>query len=602
MTSSSFFVPSTFTNVTTLGQNLRVREEMALLQSRLAIAQQQLASGKVASTHGDLDGQSLLLQGLRQQRGRNDAYMDTITMAESRIAVMQGSLQGIQDYAQSLSVQAQSAWAPGFPQDLQSSKTESSAGLEQILTNLNAKAGGRYLFGGSDVSRSPVINGPALLDGASGRMGLRDTIPLRLAADMGTGNMGRLAVDNGGTTTVTVSHDGGPFGMRLTGVTSYTANATTTAVAEGATVGTSSGSLTFVNTAAPGDRMAFTFRMPDGKEQVITLEASATARAADTATDTYYFTPGGSALASATNVDAALESAIQDVVARKMTGHSAIAAANDFFDHGKPLLPATAGGVTLTAATAATANRYISAGDRVVDWYQGEDAPVQVAGVRVGVGAPAGPAVGDTYLVQGGVAPGTSWDGFTGVAKWNGQAWEMTRAEAGMRFVDNAGHTREFNAGTSTWTDLGQAASSLSDRDTMKARVTEGQYISYGARATEESTRQALKGAAILQAAEYNPASPDSFIQVNREVAGLLKDAETRVIRQRSEIGVDQEQLDLLRDQMTDQNLILDKQILNIEGVDDYQLSLELNQMMTQLESSYAVTARLSRLTLTNYI
>ena len=46
----------------------------------------------------------------------------------------------------------------------------------------------------------------------------------------------------------------------------------------------------------------------------------------------------------------------------------------------------------------------------------------------------------------------------------------------------------------------------------------------------------------------------------------------------------------------------LDGERLNLEGVDQYDAATRLTQLQNQLESSFAVTARLSRLSFLNYL
>ncbi len=46
----------------------------------------------------------------------------------------------------------------------------------------------------------------------------------------------------------------------------------------------------------------------------------------------------------------------------------------------------------------------------------------------------------------------------------------------------------------------------------------------------------------------------------------------------------------------------LDGERLNLEGVDQYDAATRLTQLQNQLDSSFAVTARLSRLSFLNYL
>ena len=49
-------------------------------------------------------------------------------------------------------------------------------------------------------------------------------------------------------------------------------------------------------------------------------------------------------------------------------------------------------------------------------------------------------------------------------------------------------------------------------------------------------------------------------------------------------------------------NDILNREIVSLEGVDQYEVSTRINLLTTQLEASYSITARINRLNLMNYL
>jgi flagellar hook-associated protein 3 FlgL len=69
-----------------------------------------------------------------------------------------------------------------------------------------------------------------------------------------------------------------------------------------------------------------------------------------------------------------------------------------------------------------------------------------------------------------------------------------------------------------------------------------------------------------------------------------------------SVLGITQKQLVDQNAQLTHRNDILNKQIAQLEGVDPYEIATKVNGLVTQLEASYAITGRLSKLSLLNYI
>ena len=54
--------------------------------------------------------------------------------------------------------------------------------------------------------------------------------------------------------------------------------------------------------------------------------------------------------------------------------------------------------------------------------------------------------------------------------------------------------------------------------------------------------------------------------------------------------------------QLKQRNEILNREIVSLEGVDQYEVSTRVNLLTTQLEASYSITARINRLNLMNYL
>lgn len=587
---SSFFTPTNFLNTTTLGQNMRVRSDIASLRSRLMEAQSQLSSGYKASTHGGLGASSTVAQELRHRIARLDGYEVSISTVSMRLSTVQKGLNTVQLASEKLAETTRAAYAPGLPESISHSRVEAASVLGTSISVLNMAQGGRYLFSGSDVGTKPVVESNVLLNGAGGRMGLKDVMALRLQADMGTGT-GRLSTAEAGGV-VTLTHDGGAFGMRLSNITGPAGSVTLPPVAETA-ANTVEGTVD-TSAVALGERVVMSFEMPDGSTETITMIAGTAPLPTSPAEDTYYFEQG-----NGPSFDTILQGAITTVVDREMTGASAIAAGNDFFDHEAPRIPdgapGTATGLTISSGT-------------VVDWYQGDSSVVQVNG-------PASdptlltPAKGDTYLIDSGAVAAGVWTGMEGkLATFNGVSWQFTTPETGTRVIADAptpgepAHMYAYDATTGVWTSSGRAPEQVSARDSVRAKVDDNLFVSHGVRADEAGIRDNLKAAAIMSAADLDTAAPEPFQQVAGKVIGLLNDSHASIVTIQAEIGVVEERQTKLLESHKDFGALLNNQVMDVEGVDDYELSARLQDMMARLESSYQIAARLQNLSLTNYL
>lgn len=583
---SSFFTPGNYQNTTTLGQTMRVRQDVARLRGQAMTAQTQLASGYKSATHGGLKADATVAQELRHRMTRLEGYEKSISTINMRLFTVQQGMNTLRDGTDKLAQAAADAYAPGFPDSLNTSRITAQSVLGTNVSLLNMSQGNRYLFAGADVATKPVADATAMVEGQGGRLGLRDTMALRLTADMGGGS-GRLATGVVGND-VTVTHDGGAFGMRLTNITGPGAIAPTqinTTTVEGTVDATA---------AAAGERVVLSFAMPDGTDASVTLIASNAVPLPDSPSkDTYYFTQG-----NVGSFDTVLTNGINTIVNRDMTGASAVAAANDFFDHDQPRIP---------DGNAATATGLAISGGTVVDWFVAETQPAVVKGPTNDPTALT-PTAGDTYLVSNAGAVDV-WTGQEGkLATFNGTSWTFTQPEHGSRVVADAptagqpAHVYSYDSGAGTWSSDGEAPPHLSARDSVRAKVDDALSMSHGVRADEAGIRDNVKLAAMLLSADLDTDAPAPYQQVAKKVSHLQGDTKASAISIQAELGVVEERVRDLAESHKDFRSILNNQILDVEGIDQFELATRLQDIMARLESSYQVIARMQNMSLSNYL
>ena len=137
---------------------------------------------------------------------------------------------------------------------------------------------------------------------------------------------------------------------------------------------------------------------------------------------------------------------------------------------------------------------------------------------------------------------------------------------------------------------------------TVTARLDHGYQIDYGLRADDPAIRDALQGLYML-AAVPSGSVPDAAYQAwQSEAVSHLDKGFQGVIGMAANIGFQQ---GAVADVMTrhDSTLTqLNTQIVNLEQADPYQTAAKLSQLQTQLEATFQVTARMSQLSLTNFL
>ena len=346
------------------------------MNNQLNTLSEELGTGQAAQTYSGLGSQAGLALALNEQLSAITGYSNTATTVGTTLNVAQSVLTqlGSTETAVQQSINEQGAFTLNSNGQT-SIQAAAVTQLDSILSLLNTQVGSNYIFSGSATTQQSVASTNSILNGNGAQAGLSQVITERQQADAGSG-LGRLLIPaTGGGSVVTVGEDvaGSPFGFKLASV-----NSTLT----GAAVTGPSGSPKSISvdlTAAtpnPGNSIQFNFTLPDGTSQNVTLQATA-----NSPPGANQFTIGATPGATATNLQAALTTAVGNLAQTALPAASAIAAANNFFSSNPPLrvsgTPATA--TALVAGTPAN----------TVFWYTGESGatpPRQTATAQVGPG------------------------------------------------------------------------------------------------------------------------------------------------------------------------------------------------------------------------
>lgn len=304
---------------------------LPLIQSTLDINKQlddlnrQLGTGLKSDSYAGLGTQGGIAIALNAQLSAINSYNDTMANVGTTLSLQQQVLQQIGSIGGT--VQTSTA-QPSFALDNtgQTSTQEAAASqLDQILSLLNTQGGNGYLFSGLGLNQASVDTTDHILNGNGAQAGLKQVIGERLAADLGDG-LCRLAIPVPTGTAVSVSEDAAnsPFGLKLASVNSSLT---------GATVAGPSGSPPEISVDLGatnpngGDKISFTFTLPDQTTQTVQLQATTSASPGPN-----QFAIGADSTATAANLQAALAAAVTQIGKTTLPAASAVAASNNFFD------------------------------------------------------------------------------------------------------------------------------------------------------------------------------------------------------------------------------------------------------------------------------
>ncbi len=346
--------------------------------NQLNTLSEQLATSEAAQTYSGLGSQAGLALALNAQLSALNGYSSTATTVGTTLSIAQSVLGELSDISSSVAQSISDQGTFSLDGDGQTSVQESAASyLDQIISLLNTQVGSNYLFSGSATNEPSVASTDEILNGNGAQAGLTQVIADRAQAD-GVGALGRLEIPAvaSGSSTVSVSQDaaGSPFGFQLTGVNSSLTGATVTGPS-----GTSPPSISIDLGSNPnaGDSISFDLTLPDGSSQTITLQATTSSPPG-----TNQFTIGSDADASASNLQAALTSAVSNLADTALPAASAIAAANNFFSIPPQIVDATGSPPDYATATSLTDGTSAN----TVMWYTGgnSSSPLQTATAQVG--------------------------------------------------------------------------------------------------------------------------------------------------------------------------------------------------------------------------
>jgi flagellin-like hook-associated protein FlgL len=340
------------------------------MRRQLDDLQRQLGTGKKADTYAGIGLDRGLLVGLRNRISALDGYESTASNIGVRIDLAQNALGRLGDIGRTVKATAfQSTTIESNGTTIAQSTAYASLG--EILGLLNTQIGDRYIFSGRGADVPSVASVEQVMDGDGARAGFRQVVAERKLADLGADGRGRVVVSAPTATSVQLAEDvaGSPFGFKLSGINSALANS-----ADAGPAGVPPAvSVNLTGLPNHGESVQFSFTLPDGTSEVLTLTATTSATPG-----TNEFTIGLTAAATATNLQAALTSSVEKLASASLSAASAVAAADDFFN-GTPQRVAGPPFNTATALVAGTTSNTVS-------WYTGEngvDPPRTSATARV---------------------------------------------------------------------------------------------------------------------------------------------------------------------------------------------------------------------------
>jgi flagellin-like hook-associated protein FlgL len=348
-------------------------QQLVNMRSQLDDLQTQLGTGQKSQTYAGLGLGRGVSVGLNAQLSAISGFDNNITMASTRIDLMNTALSSMGNVSSTVKQAMNEAASSGDSSGALNAQATAQGSLSELVDLLNTQSGSRYLFSGRATDTPAVATADQILNGDTTHAGLTQLISERNQADLGSNGLGRLNLAQPTSTSVSVTEDAGVFGLKLASATSTSSAMNVT----GPTGSPASLSVDFSAQPNAGDSVKLTFNLPDGTSTDLTLSATT-----DSPPKPGQFTIGATPADTAANFQSALSTGITTVGKTSLTAASAVAASNDFFNGDASNPPQRVNGPPFDTATGMTAGTSAN----TVIWYTGEtgtDSARQTANVQI---------------------------------------------------------------------------------------------------------------------------------------------------------------------------------------------------------------------------
>jgi flagellar hook-associated protein 3 FlgL len=164
-----------------------------------------------------------------------------------------------------------------------------------------------------------------------------------------------------------------------------------------------------------------------------------------------------------------------------------------------------------------------------------------------------------------------------------------------MSFIDDV--FSSYFSGTG-WTSTWSAASS----EESKLRLQSGERIDLSTTVNTPFAQKLTQAFALMDIFGESKVNATAFAAVSNLSMVLVSEAQVAIGDEQAKIGIGQARLRDERVELDQKQTRITAAVLAFESVDPYEAATRVNLLMTQLESSYALTGRISRMSLLSYI
>jgi len=146
------------------------------------------------------------------------------------------------------------------------------------------------------------------------------------------------------------------------------------------------------------------------------------------------------------------------------------------------------------------------------------------------------------------------------------------------------------------------ATFSQASDEVMRDRISHHEEIDSSATANDQGIRQLFFSLTLAIDGGAEHLTSDTFEVLASRIANTASEGGHNIAGTQARVGVAEERLAQASERIDLEKQALELRIGDLEGVDAYEVADRLSLLMTRIEASYSVTARMQQLTLLNYL
>jgi flagellar hook-associated protein 3 FlgL len=137
---------------------------------------------------------------------------------------------------------------------------------------------------------------------------------------------------------------------------------------------------------------------------------------------------------------------------------------------------------------------------------------------------------------------------------------------------------------------------------TMTSRISTSESAQTSTSLNTDGFKNLVLSSVITSQLATAGLSSDALTSVNATTTNLAGQAISGINLQASTLGLSQQSVEDASTALKSQQTIISTQLNDLTGVDTYEASVKLNTLLTQVETSYSITSKISQLSLVNYL